>query len=74
MARKSMSELRSRQRSPDVPPEDDPAETREGPLRWFFGWIVLPGLFLAALFAAGAHVGASNPDWWLTKLLVSILG
>lgn len=48
-------------------------------LRWIVGWLVLPGLLLAALFAWGMHWGARNPEssWvgmtrWIAQELFSV--
>lgn len=48
------------------------AKTDEGSkspskLRWIFGWLVIPGTIVAALFLAGVHVGATHPDMVLSR-------
>jgi hypothetical protein len=51
-------------------PEDDGEKKKGGKLRWFFGWIVLPGTLLGSIFLAGVHVGARHPDMVLSRLFV----
>ncbi|MCA9700982.1 MAG: hypothetical protein KC431_25880 [Myxococcales bacterium] len=50
------------------------ASAREGKLRWFLGWVVIPGTLLAALFFSGVHFGARNPEMWIARMLGWLLG
>ncbi|NVB38432.1 hypothetical protein G6O69_11370 [Pseudenhygromyxa sp. WMMC2535] len=45
-------------------------KAREGKLRWLLGWVVIPGSILLALFLAGVHVGARDPEMWLSRLML----
>ena len=51
-----------------------PSTPREGRLRWLLGWVVLPLTLIAALFFAGVHVGARNPDMGLARALLKLFG
>lgn len=45
-----------------------------GKLRWILGWVVVPGLLLGSIFAAGLHVGAHYPEMWLSRFFVWLFG
>jgi hypothetical protein len=55
-------------------PEVDEAEGGGGRLRWLLGWVLIPGSLLAALFLSGVHVGARNPDMWLSRFVTWLFG
>ncbi len=56
--------------------QDDEGEGggKRDKIRWVLGWIVIPGSILGALFLFGVHVGARNPQMWLSKLAVWLFG
>ncbi|MFO7567605.1 MAG: hypothetical protein R6X02_33485 [Enhygromyxa sp.] len=54
----------------DTPDTSEPR--RPSKLRWVLGWIVTPGLLIAALFLAGVHLGARRPDRGLARLLLKV--
>jgi hypothetical protein len=54
--------------------EPSPGAGNSSTLRFVLGWIVLPGHILAALFLAGVHLGARDPDRGLARLLLKVFG
>jgi hypothetical protein len=66
-------EKKLERRGPPPDAEDDD-ERGSGRLRWFVGWVLVPGGVLAALFLAGVHVGANYPDLWLSRLITWLSG
>jgi hypothetical protein len=61
-----------------MPTKSDPAsedvEATPGRHRGLIGWVAVPTVIVLTLFLAGVHVGARNPDLWLSRLMVWLLG
>lgn len=70
-----MSQDLTRKAKPLDKDKDKVADAGEGSrLRWLLGWVVIPGSLLAALFLSGVHVGARNPQMWLSRLMTWLFG
>lgn len=41
-------------------------------VKFFVGWVFLPGCLLGGVFLAGVHWGASSPDMWLSQGFVQL--
>lgn len=55
-------------------PENAAPPSESSPLRWFMGWVLLPGMVVAGIFGAGVLVGAHFSDLWLTRAIVWFVG
>ncbi|PRP96373.1 hypothetical protein [Enhygromyxa salina] len=53
---------------------DGAADKSSSKLGWLLGWVVIPGLLVAALFFAGVHVGARHPQMGLSRAVLWVLG
>jgi hypothetical protein len=52
---------------------DEGEATPHGWKRWVFGWVVVPGSLVGALFAGGALVGAHMSESWFTRSIVWVV-
>ncbi len=70
---KKLADLKSKQLEKTEEGEPE-GEGREGWLRWVLGWVVGPGLLVAAIVGFGAHVGANHADGWFARFVVWLFG
>lgn len=42
-------------------------------LRWFLGWVLLPGAVVGAIFGSGVLVGVHFSESWLTRAIVWVV-
>lgn len=59
---------------PIAKPGPEPTDRPPSRLRWLLGWVAIPSVFVLTLFLSGVHVGARNPDMWLSRLMIWLFG
>ena len=57
---------------PDPGKADDTASSSSW-RSWLVGWVLVPGVVIAAIVGAGVYVGANLPEFWFTRFVAWVM-